>query len=804
MHTSPHRGALSASGRNLLGASAIVLAFAATSVHAQSAGPAPAPAADPAAAAPGSDVVVTASRRGATNVQSVPEAVDAYSGRTLERLNVQSLQDLSKIDPSLSIQNFGVNQQQVIIRGISSTTGQTAGIYVDEAPLEGGFNANLYGDNTPGLRLHDIDHVEVLKGPQGTLFGAGSMSGTVRVITNQPQLETYGGSVDARLATIDGGSGYLDGDAAVNIPVVKDVFGVRAVVWGENGGGFIDQTIGNTTRNNVNDEHLYGGRFEALFKPTDRLSLLATFNYQNSRVDGTQAWTQYVGPLSAPGGPELGPFPAYQNHSPSQEPYGSQYYLATVTGRYDLGFGSIVATSSYGNKDELTIADTTPSDCSYGLCAGSPAYPAAFSAHAQFHDYTDELRFSSAFNGPFQMVAGVYFEQDNLLYDGAVLHANPFTGVLPCNTYAQCHTDGLAQPGFGVSPVEFANQDHFVANEYAVYAQGDYKILPTLTATIGARYFVADLRDEQTTQENIAPATTPYGFDGGYVLGDITTPYVSSRNGSHESEPTYNFALLWKATNDVSLYVRAASGFRIGGINEAATVAAQEGIAVPSSYAPDSLWDYEGGIKAYFLERRLFVDLSVYHIDWSGEQEDALAGGVYNYTLNVGKSTINGVELSSTVRPIEGLSLSGSVTYVNAVLASNLPATVVDAGTPGRKGDRSPFVPEWTASGQAEYDHPVFGDYTGYGQASFTYRSDEFTALEPSVAPVPQDYYTELKPYFLLDLKAGLRFDRYDLALYATNVTNAVAEVGARAALDAIRIFPARPRTVGIAVSAHF
>src|SRR5258708_36040185 len=131
----------------------------------------------------------------------------------LERLSVESLQDLSKIDPSLSIQNFGANQEQVIIRGISSSTGQTAGIYVDEAPLLGGFNANLFGDNTPGLRLHDIDHVELLKGPQATLFGPVSMSGTVRVITNHPKVDHLRGSIERRGASVDGGNAYVDGSA---------------------------------------------------------------------------------------------------------------------------------------------------------------------------------------------------------------------------------------------------------------------------------------------------------------------------------------------------------------------------------------------------------------------------------------------------------------------------------------------------------------------------------------------------------------------------------------------------------------
>ncbi|MDR3513369.1 MAG: TonB-dependent receptor [Caulobacteraceae bacterium] len=775
----------------------------------------PASSASEAAAAADStqvtQVVVTASRRGEQNVQNTPMAIDAYSGRTLQRLNVQSLQDLSKIDPSLSIQSFGANQQQVIIRGISSTTGQTAGIYVDEAPLEGGFNANLLGDNTPGLELHDIDHVEVLKGPQGTLFGAGSMSGTVRVITNQPKLDVYEGSVEASAASIDGGNALFDGNAALNIPLVKDQLAARLAVWGDNGGGFIDQTIGSTTRSNVNDQHVYGGRFSFLWQPTDRFSLTGSVNYQHVKVDGAQSWTQYIGPLYDSGpnaGKELGPYPAYQNHSPTREPYRSDYTLGTLTGRYDLGFGKIIASGSYGHKDELELIDTSPSDCANSLCYGAFGFPGVFSAHSQFTNYTAEVRFSSDFKGPFQLVSGVYYEHDALIYDGAVINSNLATGVAPCDTYAACKAAGLLVAGHPfdpASPVEFANEDRFNVNQYAFYAQGDYKILSNLTATVGIRYFMADLRDEQINQQDISPTFDNNGnCVGGYVCGVVTTPYVSSRSSTHESQPTYNFSLLWKATDNISLYVRAASGFRIGGINEAATIASQEGIPVPSAYQPDSLWDYEGGIKFYAMERKLYVDLAVYHIDWSGEQEDALAAGVYNYTLNVGKSEINGLELSSTFHPIAGLTLQGSVTYVDAYLATDLPASVVDAGTLGRAGDRSPFVPRYTASAVAEYEHTLAGDVLGYGQVSVSYRSSEYSALEASAAGQATNYYTKLPAYTLVDLKAGVRFDNYDVSLFANNVANTVAEVGAKAALDGIRIFPARPRTVGVRVAAHF
>ncbi len=813
MHRTCKFGKMNGVRPNSLGVSALALLMVMGSAHAQtqtSQAPASSGKQNVSADGDAEQVVVTATRRGEENVQNIPISVQAYSGSTLEKLGVQSMEDLGKVDPALSIQTFGVNQEQVIIRGVSSTTGQTAGIYVDETPLEGGFNANLLGDNTPELRLHDLDHVEVLTGPQGTLFGAGSMSGTVRVITNQPDLEDYSGSIEARAGGVQGGDGYFDGNAVLNVPVIKDQLGLRFVAWGENGGGYIDQTIGSTTRDDVNDEHLYGGRVEALWKPTSDFSVRTSVNYQNTTVDGAQSWTPYVGPLTAPGGPETGPYPAYENHAPTQEPYSSDYTLASLTAQYDLGFGQIIATSGYGRKNELNYIDTTAQVCSYDLCAGSPAYPASFTAHSAFTDFTNEIRFSSDFKGPFQFVSGFYSEQDSMQYDGAVINGNVNSGALPCNTYAACAGDGLMRPGFGNNPIEFANQDNLSVDQYAFYGQANYEIVPSLTATIGIRYFMASLNDQQTTQQNIAPTTTPYGFDGGYVLGDVTRPYVSSVGTAEESKTTYNYALLWQASDEISFYARAASGFRIGGINEAATVASQEGVAVPTAYQPDSLWDYEGGVKLRLMDGRLTVNATGYHIDWNGQQEDALAAGIYNYTLNVGKTEINGVALDTSYRPIEvpGLTLGGSFTYVDSTLGSDLPANVVSAGTPGKSGDRSPFVPRLNISGQASYTRPVFNDVDGYVTTSLNYRSDSYTAFEAStpaeIAEGENDYYTRLRPYILVNLSAGVRFDDYDVGVYVQNLTNTLAEVGTSSNLNGQNVYTAPPRTIGVHVTAHF
>src|SRR5580658_488513 len=191
----------------LLGASALALTVMATAASAQTTATTP----DVTSSAV-QEVIITATRREAVNALQVPLAVDAYSGRALQQLDITSEGDLSKLDPSLNIQTYGGAEQRIIIRGVSSVVGATTGVYFDETPLEGGFNSDIPGDNTPMLGLRDIDHVEVLKGPQGTLFGAGSMDGTLRIVTNQPNLNSYSGWVEADVGGVTHGDSLFEGE----------------------------------------------------------------------------------------------------------------------------------------------------------------------------------------------------------------------------------------------------------------------------------------------------------------------------------------------------------------------------------------------------------------------------------------------------------------------------------------------------------------------------------------------------------------------------------------------------------------
>jgi outer membrane receptor protein involved in Fe transport len=754
-------------GRNaLLLASASLTTLLATQALAQTA-----PAASDDAL---SEIVVTATRRGDVSVQNTPLAITAFSGATLEKQGISTIQDLTKADPSLNIQSYGAAQTKVVIRGIESNVGATSGVYLDETPLVGGLGGNILGDGKPGLRLHDLDHVEVLKGPQGTLFGSSSMSGTLRVITKKPDLNEFGGRVSASAASVKSGNSFYDGNMTLNVPIIADKLGVRVTGWAESGGGFIDQTVNGVLKKNNNDSHVKGGRIIGLLRATDDLTLTATVVHQEVDVDGTQSWLKARGP--------------YSNNSPTVEFYRDNYNLYSLAGDYNLGFGTISASTSYTNQRVINPKDSTPTANGFGLTGSTLFVPTMV-----FKDFVSELRFSSSFDGPFQIVTGGYYENSQSVYQTNSVVAN-VNGEAICYTYSECTTKGLRKPGrtAGVlnSPYEFGTNTKRSVGQYALYAQGDYKISETLTATVGLRYFKADIHDIITNLQTVYPD---------YIFGVVTTPSKTGDSRGSNDKPSYNVALLWKATPDISVYARAASGFRIGGVNTATSLAQQAGVVFPGTYNPDSLWNYEAGVKSYWLERKLFIDAAVYHIDWSDQQLSAQAPGAFAYTINAGKTTVDGVEINSTFKPLPGLSLSGSVNYVDAKLADDLPADVIAAGTYGYEGDRVPLSAKWAFNLQGEYEHDITGDMSGYVQGGLNYRGSSTTSFNNR-----NTYNTKLPAYYMISAKLGVRKDAWDLGLFADNLTNKAAYLGVVESLDGIRVFSPRPRTIGVRISSTF
>jgi iron complex outermembrane recepter protein len=726
------------------------------------------------------EVIITATRRSETTLEA-PIAISVYSGQELKTYSIESLQDLTKIDASIQVTNFGATQQQIVIRGISSSIAATTGLYLDESPLQGGFQNNFRGDGTPGLRLIDIQRVEVLKGPQGTLFGSGSMDGTLRVISNKPELSRIGGSLTAEGASVSNGNNYFDGNLVVNLPIIDDTLAVRLVGWGEAGGGYVDQFINGRTIDNINNVNLHGARGTILWQANPDLSVTASVNYQNSDVNGAQYWDLPLGP--------------YHNNETSLSPYHDDYLLYNLTARYDLHFGEVLAIGTYGRKRTAQPFDSTPTNCSFGLCP-PVVPPLSFVPDLNFNDKTAELRFVSKFNGPVQLVAGAFYEKDHSVFQGSAVYDDA-NGYVGCYTLAECEAKGLRNPGNNFTGVpanflEFGTVDTTDIDQAAAYGQVDWKIIDPLTLTVGARYFSAKISDVAQSTQDIAPPNAC-----NWVFGCVTTPYVTFNGSTTQSKTTYNFALLYRINPDVSVYARAASGFRIGGINT--DYNPQNLPQIPLGFSPDSLWDYEAGVKAYFLDHRLYTDLTYYHLDWSDQHLNGVANGAFSYTLNAGKTKTDGVELDVNYLIVHGLTVNGSVSYNDARLAEDLPQAATDAGNGGNAGDPIPLTPKWVAAVGGNYEFPINNRFKGYATANANFRDHTQIGFNSTNL-----FYAELPSYTLVDVKFGVRWDHFDVGAFVRNIADKAAVAGLFKSVDATRVYSPYPRMIGLAVTGSF
>lgn len=765
-------------------------AFAMLSTGAWASAGAPA-AVDAEASAPqgAGEIIVTATRREG-QVKDTPLAIAATTGAELVKSNVSTFQDLTFIQPALTVNNQGAASNQFIIRGILSDSGATTGFYLDEAVITGAGNIAVSGDGKPGMRMLDVQRIEVLKGPQGTLFGTGALAGTLRIVTNKPSTDGVEGRVGGSVAKVEGGNWLKKIDGMINVPM-SDRIAIRAVGWGEFGGGYVDGHTGlaqGTLRQNMNDRNIGGGRVQLLLKATDDLKIIASASYQSLRVDGADNSTIGRGTFTGP----------YDNNQETVQPYNEKVQLYSLTAEQDVGFGKILAIGTYGKNKLERFTDTTPAGKA-GLAGANKAYcpatgPVAgatcpivahaldFSTLQDFKDWTAELRFASEFSGPLQLVTGLYYERDEAFARRSTLRADDVTGEIPCIGLDDCTTLGLR------NKVYYAQNYQIVVKQWAAYGQVDYDITSKLRATAGIRYYEARQSRKTDDIETV----------NGGLAQVITTPVYGPVNKVKESSPSYNFSLLYKATDDLTIYARAASGFRIGGVNDAAAIAAQSGVTIPAGYGSDTLWSYELGAKGNLFDRKLYAEFTVYQMDWTNMQVSARdATTALRYFINAGKVRIRGAELNLNYKdgPFSA-NLGG--TYTDAKLTQDLPAVVLAAGVFGYKGDRVPRVPHWSIAGQAEYEVPV-GNAKGYIRGNFTYRSSSFynwNAQNTFQATIPS--------YVMFGAAMGARFGKADVALFVENLGNKAAIYGYGFTTGNQLAFVAQPRTIGLKVNFGF
>lgn len=619
-------------------------------------------------------IVVTATRRDESLVD-VPFSIQAVSGQELAQTGAVNFADYARSIAGVSFLDDGPGRSQIFIRGVSTggdvDTGKesTVGVYIDETPV-------TEGSSQPDLKLYDIARVEVLRGPQGTLYGSGSLGGTVRIITNQPRFDEvagYGQLIGS--ATEKGG---LNGNANgwLNVPV-SDSVAIRAVGYAIHNSGFIDN--GFSGEKDINDEDTYGGRLALRARPATNLDVVLTGAYQETDVGAYNRATDT--------------YPRLVLNQSAPEPFHDRLGTANLTVNLDLPFGRLTSSSSYFDRRRAF-----DNDIDYFLEAGFgiPRGSSVLSYDAQ--SFAQEVRLASTSSGPFQWLVGAFY----LNRDEAFVQTINVAGVPPAAT-----------PG---GNLYYASIDTEV-EQIAGFAELGYEFLPGLTATVGARVSQVDRSAARLTD---GPAL------GGRseAAGDFS-----------ESSTTPKFNLSYEPSEGILVYAQAAQGFRIGGVN-AGLPPCGPGctIDVGPTFGSDSLWNYEVGAKIQ-LDRALFLAGSVFWIDWSDIQLNVSRGDGFNGFLNAGTARSRGFELELNGRLTDQLSVGGQVTYTDATLRSLAPG-VAGFATPGT---RLPDVPEFSAAANATWTKQLGADRQFYIRGDIQYVGDRISSLGPAALPL-DDY----------------------------------------------------------------
>lgn len=694
------------------------------------------------------EVIVTATKSGAVDAQKIAGGIAALQGSQLEKSNVRSLSDLPRLVPTLQMGEIAPGDLQPIIRGIASPGASTVGVYFDETVVSG-VNFQNGGGRTPDVGAYDIQRVEVLEGPQGTLFGASSMTGTIRFISNKPDATAFDARVSVRGAGLDNGSPDYGGDGMVNLPLVHDRLALRAVGWYENYGGYINEYTGLNAVTRISDANQvkkYGGRVMLRWTPFDNLKVDGFLMRQKLTDAGTLGFNNTPNSTQLPitiveGAPFLIGLTVPGLHGvdgtndmtvPSQNSNSSEITLFGTTATYDAGFGTFVATASkFSNDPYMFEYDTSGTTPRFGLIN----FPLFFSSgqlqaqdpfqvdQQQIRDLSSgEFRFNSHFNGPVNFVIGAFEQREDSDTRLIVVTTNPVTGAPLCVLWTQCISNVNSA---AADSLLFATEETYVVNSSAYFGDVTYQATDKLKFDVGGRYF--DAREhainytEQAFQGSI-PFTTPPS-SGGPVN---TVPQRELNTFTNESKPTWDTSVSYQLTPDQMYYFRAATGFRQGGPNDT-TTAKQLGIIIPGTFGPDTVYSYEVGEKTEWLDHRLKINGALYHENWINMQVPGQdPTGVITYIDNAAASEINGVEFTVAARPTDEWEFSVGGTYVNAYLTENQTS---DGGPAGVEGNRIPKVPHLSGSASIEYyvPHKLFGSVATTLQTTMSYTGTSMT-----------------------------------------------------------------------------
>ncbi|WP_336980863.1 TonB-dependent receptor [Altererythrobacter fulvus] len=732
-------------------------------------------------AAPADDsgvIMVTAQKR-AESILEVPVSISVLDADLLEKSHVTDYADLSRAVPGLSFTNSGTSgMSRIALRGVSSASGSaTVGVYLDDVSLTFP-NQFFTGATLP--RLFDIDRVEVLRGPQGTLYGDSSLGGTLRFITSKPTLGAVEGDASGELSFTEGGDANYRVGGAINLPLGENA---ALRIAGETGyqSGFVDRVdgSGDVIDKNIDSERYHAVRATLLWQPSDSLTITPALQWQYVKSDDTNIFKLSL--------------PRFQVDRLVPEPSRDELYVPSLTIEKTFGDYTLTSITSYMNRTFDRRFDATIYDSEYVAWEIDPdfgtgydtiaALPGVLANNDQVSNWAQELRFASPSieksGKPFEWQVGVYLNslEARSLDDEYVYGLNDAVADL----YDTTVEDLIGYE----APDDLLGYFHSTRklDQIAAFAEGSLMLAKGLKLTAGVRQ---------------VKAWTKYEMNEGGWLAAGAPAYETAK--SDESPLTPKFALNYAVTDNLSFYASATKGFRLGGQNNAlptycGSAIEELGLSADKakSFGSDSLWAYEGGMKSSLFGNRLMVNASLYRIDWSNiQQQLRLASCGYVITSNAGDARSQGGELEIMARVTDELTLRAAGGITDAEITKEA------EGSAAQKGQKVLAVPEKTLTLGLDYDRPISDKASFYLSTNWTYTGKSHGSFNTA------DLDYERPDYWVGNLDIGFDFDGLKLAAFVKNITNDQTVIQRPSVLFVRQGLTVRPRTIGVSVSKSF
>ena len=759
-------------------------------------------AANGSSAAPNGDIIVTATRRSET-VHNVPMSIAAVSNASIEAQSVKTGQDLARIVPALRISPtsgslgaaaFGT---EVAIRGIASTSGSpTTGIYIDDVPIAVRRLNGAMGGGTAFPQLFDMDRVEVLRGPQGTLYGGSTEGGAIRFITKQPSFSKFSATVRGEVAVQEHGAPNYEAGFSIGGPIAEDKLAFNLTGWIRRDGGYVDHLsrfTGKAIAENTNAADRHYVHAQLAWKPTERATISLSYLYSDTdQKDSDQFWldvprlTSLLGPTGATNTYNYGPYKYgpyttgynlnigdqfYTSNSQikaSLWPHRDSMHLPVATFDYDFDGVSVKLVSSYlwvKNETRPNYSMSTPSSRGGTALVGGfnglpdnspfvanlPVLDAPAYQYGKIRSWTEELRLSS--NNPdsrLTWVIGAYFNRTRIdAYGDQNLN----------------NQDMINAIRFGLStttPISFGFSQTSVSQEVqlAAFGEATFKVTDRLRVTAGVR-------------------ETHNKFDyklinDGPIFGITTGPVTAINSSVSENSFTPKFGLQYIANDNLNLYANAAKGFRAGGINPtinpicaASLAAAGFAAGAPADVKSDSLWTYEAGAKIRGMGGRARLNASAFYTKWKDVQTNITLTCGSSFNANAAQIVSKGFDLEGSFKVADALTISASLAYTDArysgTVRSSPTTTLIE------DGDRVAYIPKWSGNVSGQFDFKV-GSHESYIRADYQFQTDFVQTLGPTTISYGPDMFS-LPGTNYVALRAGMKFNNFDVSIFANNLT---------------------------------